>query len=376
MAIYEITSDSLKPIPPTTFEDSKLAERGDLQRLLRDNIQAVSPDTLIIAEEFSDWDDSRRRIDLLGIDSKANLVVIELKRTQDGGHMELQAIRYAAMVAILTFDKIVDVYGNYLLSRGNNDNPRAMLLQFLGWENPDEESFADDVRIVLVSAEFGKELTTTVMWLNDRNLDIRCIRMVPYQDGSRILLDVQQVLPLPEAEEYQVKLREKEQIERKGRAERHGVRKDFWMKLLEIAKVKTKLHANVSPGEYNYIPASCGIRGLSFNYNISQYDNFVELYIDRGLNAEAETKEIFDFLYANKGLIDSDFGEPLTWRRMNDKRACRIHAESDGGYKADQLQWPQIHEKMIDTMIRLEKALRPYLDQLRSITDRNRQAAQ
>ena len=190
MAIYEITSDSLKPIPPTTFEDSKLAERGDLQRLLRDNIQAVSPDTLIIAEEFSDWDDSRRRIDLLGIDSKANLVVIELKRTQDGGHMELQAIRYAAMVAILTFDKIVDVYGNYLLSRGNNDNPRAMLLQFLGWENPDEESFADDVRIVLVSAEFGKELTTTVMWLNDRNLDIRCIRMVPYQDGSRILLDV------------------------------------------------------------------------------------------------------------------------------------------------------------------------------------------
>lgn len=29
----------------------------------------------------------------------ANLVIIELKCTQDGGHMELHAIRYAAMVA-------------------------------------------------------------------------------------------------------------------------------------------------------------------------------------------------------------------------------------------------------------------------------------
>jgi hypothetical protein len=47
----------------------------------------------------SDWEDSSRSIDLLCIDKQANLVVIELKRTEDGGHMELQAIRYAAMVS-------------------------------------------------------------------------------------------------------------------------------------------------------------------------------------------------------------------------------------------------------------------------------------
>ena len=53
--------------------------------------------SLVISEEFSDWEDSKKRIDLLGIDSDANLVIIELKRTEDGSYMDLQAIRYAAI---------------------------------------------------------------------------------------------------------------------------------------------------------------------------------------------------------------------------------------------------------------------------------------
>src|SRR3546814_14859597 len=79
----------------------QLQERRDLQRLLRENVAVIAPDTLVIAEEYGEWDDSRRRIDLLGIDRDANLVVIELKRTEDGGHMDLQAIRYAAMVSTM-----------------------------------------------------------------------------------------------------------------------------------------------------------------------------------------------------------------------------------------------------------------------------------
>ena len=72
------------------------------------------PDVIIIAEEFSDWKDSRRRIDLLGVDKNGNLVVIELKRTEDGGHMELQALRYAAMVSAMTFDQAAEHYRDHL----------------------------------------------------------------------------------------------------------------------------------------------------------------------------------------------------------------------------------------------------------------------
>jgi RecB family endonuclease NucS len=93
MPIYEITTDQIREIAGTTFAAAGLRERGDLQRLLRKQIEIISPNTLIIAEEFGDFEDARRRIDLLGVDKDANLVVIELKRTEDGGHMELQAIR-------------------------------------------------------------------------------------------------------------------------------------------------------------------------------------------------------------------------------------------------------------------------------------------
>jgi RecB family endonuclease NucS len=117
MAVFEITQDRIVPLQPTSFSDQGLRERGDLQRLLRDQVHIIDPDVLVVSEEFGGWEDSRRRIDLLGVDRKARLVVIELKRTDDGGHMELQAIRYAAMVSTMTFEKVVCAGSTYRACR-------------------------------------------------------------------------------------------------------------------------------------------------------------------------------------------------------------------------------------------------------------------
>jgi hypothetical protein len=217
VAIYELTSNSIREIEQTRFSQVGINERSDLQRVLREQIEIVSPDTLIIAEEFGEWEDSRRRIDLLGLDKEANLVVIELKRTEDGGHMELQAIRYAAMVSAMTFENAVDVYRGYLQKLGRQEDAEAQILEHLEWDEGNEEEFAQDVRIVLASAEFSKELTTAVIWLNERDLDIRCVRLRPYKDGERVLLDVQQIIPLPEAENYRVQIKEKQRRERNSR---------------------------------------------------------------------------------------------------------------------------------------------------------------
>jgi hypothetical protein len=217
MPIFEITQDRLVPLEATGFSSHGLRERDDLQRLLRDQVEVIAPDVLVISEEFGGWEDSKRRIDLLGIDREANLVVIELKRTEDGGHMDLQAIRYAAMVSKMTFDKVADVLAMHLAAHGRQENAREVLLEFLAWDTPDEDRFAQDVRIVLASAEFSKELTTAVLWLNEHGLDIRCVRLRPQTDGTRVFVDVQQILPLPEASEYFVNLREKKAEERQAR---------------------------------------------------------------------------------------------------------------------------------------------------------------
>ena len=216
MAIYELNKECMVKLTETTFAREGIMERQDLQRILRDQIELICDEILIIAEEFSQWEDSSRRIDLLGLDVNANLVVIELKRTQDGGLMDIQAIRYAAMVSTMTFDQVADAYENYLHQRGMEKDARQDILDFLGWGDVEEGQFAKDVSIVLIASDFSKELTTAVLWLNQRDLNIRCVRLKPYRWQDRIFLDIQQVIPLPEASEYQIRIKQKEQKQREA----------------------------------------------------------------------------------------------------------------------------------------------------------------
>ena len=89
MPLYELTSDAFRPLNRATFADLKVRERDDLQRMLRTQIEVLGDDLYVLTEEFGDSDDSRCRIDLLAIDPQANVVVIEHKRTNDGGHMKI-----------------------------------------------------------------------------------------------------------------------------------------------------------------------------------------------------------------------------------------------------------------------------------------------
>src|SRR4051794_10050952 len=99
MPLFELSESAIKGLERITFASLGLLERGDLQRLLRDHVAVIAPDTLVISEEFSSWDRSDRRIDLLAVDRQGRLVVVELKRTTDDSFADLQALRYAAMVS-------------------------------------------------------------------------------------------------------------------------------------------------------------------------------------------------------------------------------------------------------------------------------------
>lgn len=361
MPVFEYTTNKLEELSVTRFNEVGIREREDLQRLLRDQIEVVEPDLLIISEEFSEWDESRRRIDLLAVDSSANLVVIELKRTEDGGHMELQALRYAAMVSTMTFDRAVSVYAAYLSRRGSDLDAEASLLEFLNWDEPQEDDFAADVRIILVSADFSRELTTSVMWLAERDIDIRCVRVKPYASGKQILIDVQQIIPLPEAEEYQIRVREKASQERAARHQegrREQLNLKFWSQLLPKANALTTLHQNTSPSKKNWVSSSR--HGLEFNYVLARDRGRLELYIYR--SDKDENKAIFDDLESHKAEIEQAFAGTLSWQRLGQKKACRIAAFANDGSLSDESTWDKLHTQMIDLMIRLEKAVSPHIE--------------
>ena len=134
---------------------------------------------------------------------------------------------------------------------------------------------------------------------------------------------------------------------------------------LELSKSKTKLHSNISPSKHSYISTGAGIQGLSFNYIVRKNSADVELYIDRGKDNDKLNKNIFNQIFQHKEMIESKFGESLEWQMLEGKRACRIKKKiTIGGYRDDE-KWAEIHETMVDCMVKLEQSLKPIIKKLK-----------
>jgi hypothetical protein len=356
--IFRVTETSLQRVAETTFSAEKLLERRDLQRLLRADIGPLGDDLLVIAEEFSDWDASQRRIDLLCIDRDAQLVVVELKRTEDGGHMELQAIRYAAMVSSMTLERAAAVYARTLGGEDADGRAQRALLEFLDIGALDEVAGPLDVRILLVAADFSTELTTAVMWLNDKGLDIVCVRLKPYRLDGQVLLDVAQIIPLPEAKDYVVRVREQAQEQRKASNERQQVLRRWWAQFIERSKPRTGLFAGRAPTTDHWLSAGVGRSGFGLNVSLAQQFARVEVYVRLPGDDGDRSTRAFEALLAQKAAIEQRFGGELDWQSLPQRAGSRICVEIPGGWRLSEGQWPELQDELVTLSVRLADALR------------------
>ena len=71
-------------IKSVTFSELGLKEREDLQEWIVHNPSILGEDLLIIQKEFDGFSDTKERLDLLAIDLKGNLVIIENKLDDSG----------------------------------------------------------------------------------------------------------------------------------------------------------------------------------------------------------------------------------------------------------------------------------------------------
>lgn len=221
MAIYKIveSKERLEAIPGTSFVQENIKEDPDLRHILRAQPEVIEDGLFILSEEYSRWQESGRSIDLLGLDSDGRLVVIELKRTSTGDHAELQAIRYAAMVANITLERAIEDHRAYMEKWRIQGDAAERIQQHLA--NTESEAIdTERPRIILVSGGFSTELTTSVLWLNDSyGLDIKCIRLQLYRSSpEELLVETNQVIPLPESADYQVRFRDRENEVRRQRS--------------------------------------------------------------------------------------------------------------------------------------------------------------
>lgn len=211
---------------------------------------------------------------------------------------------------------------------------------------------------IWIVSEPRPEHVAAMAWLNESaNADFYLVKVEAVRIGDSPAAPLLTLIVGP-SEEAKETGRAKQEL-----AERYDIRKRWWTAL--VALPGAKLHAHITPGAYSWIGVSSGIRGLNFNYVVTQSECGAELYIDRGKDAEEENTRIFDNFQARQAGIDGAIRFPVSWQRLDSRRACRIRIDLPGGYRSPDEEWPSIQEKLVEAMNELEQALRPVL---RSIT--------
>jgi hypothetical protein len=122
-----------------------------------------------------------------------------------------------------------------------------------------------------VSANFSTEMTTAVLWLNKRGLDVTCIRMRPYRLDSQVLVNIQRLIPLPEAVEYETKICAQCAQQQEGRlaeSNRDAMFRRFWRELIERPRGKTQLLATRTGSKDQWIGARETLNKVSLSTGI------------------------------------------------------------------------------------------------------------
>jgi alkylated DNA nucleotide flippase Atl1 len=200
---------------PADFKALRAQELKDVERWIKREPEILGEEILILSSQFSKWDKTSDRPDLLGLDRRGKLVVVEIKRDSSGKDQDLQAIRYASFVSTLSSDDVVELYRNHRhkehdekLSLGES---KERLDDFI--ETGDIGVLDDDdkPRIILVSSSFRPGVTSTVLWLRTFALDVTCVQIEPYELRGEIVLTSTTLIPLPEAADFEVKMQSKRQ---------------------------------------------------------------------------------------------------------------------------------------------------------------------
>jgi Domain of unknown function (DUF4268) len=366
--MFRINKDtnSIEPLRSQTFGELGFKERQNLQEWIAKSPSCLGEDLLIIQKEFAGFSDTQERLDLLALDKQGSLVLIENKLDDTGRDVTWQALKYASYCSSLSKENIRSIFQEYLDKKGSGENAKDALFEFLDAEDYDEIVLnkGSTQRIVLIAANFRKEVTSTILWLLNFKMRVQCFRVTPWSSGPDVFLKVDQIIPTKDAEEYMIGLASKSLDEVEAAVEeknRNNVRRQFWTDLLKAAGPKIPRFASISPNHFHYISAGSGVRGVPFNFVAAKSYGRVELYIDRG--DKDENKAIFDELYSQRSSIEGAFGGSLTWERLDQKRAARVKSEMEGNI-FDDAQRPALISFMIDAMLRFERSFKEPLAQI------------
>lgn len=378
--MYQIDKrhNKINRLEQKTFTELEIKEVEHLQEWIAKDPSCLGDEEfLIIQKEFDGFQDTRERLDLLALDKQGNLVIIENKLDDSGKDVTWQALKYASYCSSLSKEDIRNIYQQHLRASHGDAMAEDLLAEFLGKEDYSEVQInqGSAQRIVMISAKFRKEVTSTVIWLMNFNIRIQCFKVTPFVFGDQLFLNFDQILPVKDAQEYSISMASKAQEEiatQENLKQRHHLRLDFWEKYLKRSNEVNNLFSNISPSKDNWLGIGIGMSGVNLNMVVSRNYARGEIYFNRG--SQEENKWCFDFIQDRKDQIEKEFGGALIWERMDDKVSCRIKAQRDDVSLYEKEDWDKMIDYMVDVSERMKRAFQNPINQLnRKIKQANKQ---
>lgn len=370
--MYQIDKDAnrILPLQEKRFSELGFREREHLQEWLAANPEVLGEEMLIIQKEFDGFDETRERLDLLALDKQGHLVIIENKLDDSGRDVVWQALKYASYCAGLTKNQIVDIYQQYLDKYVPGHSAQLRLSEFFVDAEFDDLALnpGTEQRIIFVAANFRREVTSTALWLMEHRIRIQCIKAVPYAMGDKLLLKLDQIIPVKEAEEYMIGISEKKQQEQSNEravANRHQIRQQFWRVFVEAIRASDcRLYDNVNPGKDSFVYAGSGITASPYCVTMTQKYTRVEFCLQRPDPEENST--LFNSLLQRRAEIEARFGGKLEWISKENQKGCRVWFQQPAdGYNPD--DWPRMSAWLAEYMGRLEAAIKPEIPHLKAL---------
>ena len=138
---------------------------------------------------------------------------------------------------------------------------------------------------------------------------------------------------------------------------------EFFEQLLSVSNSKTNLFSNISPNGYqNWVSASAGKTGLSWQMVVMRKDSRVEFWLNsqsEELNKIRQSK-----LITKKNEIDEVFGEGLIWDFRDYRKQNNLRSFSPLGGLDNEDKWTDIQNDLVNRLIRLENSLKPHIKSL------------
>lgn len=166
---------------PEELTTSALASEADLEAMIVKRPEILSERWLIIGQQVHTSHGGF--VDLLALDSNANLVVIELKRNQTPREVVAQALDYASWAQDLEPEEISRIYDRF----SNGGSLDEAFQQFHGVEL-DEDQLNESHQIVVVASSLDPSTERIVSYLNDKDVAVNVIFFQVFElQGQKLL---------------------------------------------------------------------------------------------------------------------------------------------------------------------------------------------